>query len=117
MRPRIEEELVLLRRYYPEIVYKEHAGEDWFQIPRYLFPAGWQINGIAVSEASIVFKISAAYPTAEPYGFSTPSGISFCGNQPQNAGPAAGYPFEGGWQHFSWAPDGWTPTADLRKWP
>lgn len=66
MRARIEQELALLCQYYPEIVHKEHAGEDWFHIPRYPFAPGWRIDATAITEAPIVFKIVAAYPTGEP---------------------------------------------------
>lgn len=115
MRARIEQELTLLRERYPEIEHKEHAGEDWFRLPRYPFPAGWRINGDPVAEAAIVFKIVAAYPSGEPYGFAAPAGINFNGKPPTNAGSPVNYPFEGSWQHFSWAPDGWAPTSDARN--
>ena len=115
MRARIEQELSLLRRHYPEIEHKEHAGEDWFRIPRYPFPPGWRINETAITEAPVVFKIVATYPTGEPYGFAAPAGINFKGQPPSNPGSAVASPFEGSWQHFSWAPDGWAPTSDVRK--
>ena len=115
MRARIEQELALLRQHYPDIEHKEHGGEDWFRLPRYPFPAGWRINDAAISETSIVFKIVAAYPTGEPYGFGASAGINFNGTPPNNTGSAVASPFEGAWQHFSWAPDGWTPTSEVRK--
>src|SRR5438270_7358738 len=115
MRVRIEEELALLRERYPDIEHKEHAGEDWFRLPRYPFPDGWRIKDEAISEAPIVFKIVAAYPSAEPYGFAAPDGINFRDNPPGSPGGAIAPPFEGSWQHFSWASDGsWAPTADAR---
>ena len=115
MRARIEQELSLLRRHYPEIEHKEHAGEDWFRISRYPFPSDWRINETSITEAPIVFKIVATYPTGEPYGFAAPAGINFKGQPPSNPGSAVAPPFEGSWQHFSWAPDGWAPTSDVRK--
>ncbi|MCA9468317.1 MAG: hypothetical protein KC643_23150 [Nitrospira sp.] len=115
MRARIEQELTLLRKYYPEIEHKEHGGEDWFHLPRYPFPSGWMINETAISEAPIVFKIVASYPTGEPYGFAAPAGINFTGQAPQNTGSPVKYPFEGSWQHFSWAPVGWEPTSEPYK--
>jgi hypothetical protein len=115
MRARIEQELALLRERYPEIEHKEHAGEDWLRLPRYPFPAGWRINGEPVREAPIVFKVGAAYPSGEPYGFAAPAGINFNGQPPTNTGSPVNYPFEGGWQHFSWAPDDWAPMSDVGK--
>ena len=115
MRLRIEQELSLLRLYYPEIEHKEHAGEDWFRLPRYPFPPDWCIKDRAIIEAPIAFKIVAAYPTGEPYGFAAPAGINFNGKPPKNTGSAVSFPFEGLWQHFSWSPDGWEPTSDVRK--
>lgn len=115
MRARIEQELALLREYYPDIQHKEHAGDDWFLIPRYPFPAGWRVNKAEITEGQICFRIGAAYPSGEPYGFCGPAGVNFKGQAPQNTGSPVQPPFEGSWQHFSWAPKGWTPTADVRK--
>lgn len=112
MRPRIEQELVLLRKHYPDIEHKEDSGEDWFRLPRYPFPTGWQIGDKPIEAAPVAFKIVASYPTGEPYGFAAPGGINFKGTPPQQTGSAVSPPFEGSWQHFSWAPDGWAPTAD-----
>lgn len=116
MRKRIEQELELLRRYYPKIEHREHAGDDWFRIPRYPFPSGWRIGETEITESPVAFKIGAGYPTAEPYGFAAPAGINCNGQSPKNPGSAVDFPFEGSWQHFSWAPDGsWAPTSDVLK--
>jgi hypothetical protein len=115
MRPRIEQEIALLQQHYPEIHYLEHAGEDWFRIPRYPFPAGWRIGADAIDSAPIAFRINAGYPTAEPYGFLAPAGINYAGAPPGNPGGAVTVPFPGEWQHFSWAPDAsWAPTHEVR---
>jgi hypothetical protein len=116
MRARIEQELALLRERYPDIEHRENAGEDWFRLPRYRFPDGWRVNGEPISEAPIVFKIGAAYPSGEPYGFAAPAGINFKGSPPGNPGSPVNPPFDGSWQHFSWSPDGdWAPTAVARN--
>ena len=115
MRIRIEQELALLRQHFPEIEHKEHAGEDWFRLPNYPFPPGWCIGLDAITKAPIAFKIVAAYPIGEPYGFAAPAGINFSGKTPENTGSQLRYPFDGEWQHFSWAPDGWAPTGDPKK--
>ena len=116
MRLRIEQELALLREFHPKIEHKEHGGEDWFRLPSYPFPPGWRIKEQAITEAPIAFKIVAAYPTGEPYGFAAPAGINFNGKPPGNTDSSVIVPFERMWCHFSWAPDGWEPTtSDVRK--
>lgn len=114
MRPRIEQELALLRQHYPDIEHREHGGEDWFRVPAYSFPPGWRIGEAAISVAPVAFRVSASYPTAEPYGFLAPAGINFKGNPPGNPGNTPPGPFPGDWQHFSWAPDAsWMPSSEV----
>lgn len=115
MRARIEQELALLRRQYPDVQHQEHAGADWFLLPRYPFPPGWCVNNEAIRQAPVCFRIVATYPTGEPYGFCGPAGINFKGKSPGNPGSPVDPPFEGGWQHFSWAPEDWAPTGDALK--
>lgn len=116
VRTRIQQELELLRQHYLDVEHKEHGGEDWFRLPCYPFPSGWHIGAAPIETAPIVFKIGAAYPSGEPYGFAAPAGVNFNGNSPDNPGSPIAPPFDGPWQHFSWAPDGcWTPTSDVRK--
>ena len=118
MRLRIEQELALLRENYPKIEHKEHAGEDWFRLPSYPFPPGWRIEDHGISDAPIAFKVVAAYPTAEPYGFAAPAGINFNGEMPKNTDSSVVFPFEGAWRHFSWAPqNGWESASDVQKGP
>lgn len=116
MRARIEQELALLADHFPGVEHRQHAGEDWFRLPSYPFPAGWRIEDVAITAAPIVFKVGPAYPSSEPYGFYAPAGINFRGSTPRNPGSGTQPPFEGGWQHFSWAPDGsWVPANDVRQ--
>lgn len=115
MRARMVEELTLLRENFAGVEHLEQAGEDWFMLPRYSFPAGWRIGQDAIEFASVAFKILAAYPSAEPYGFLAPAGVNFKGSPPGNAGSAIKVPFSGEWQHFSWQPDGsWAPAHEVR---
>ena len=114
MRVRIKQEFVQLKEYYPEIVYKESAGEDWFQIPCYSYPAGWRVQNEAIEVAPIVFKVVSSYPTGEPYGFCVPAGINFNGTPPSNSGSISGVPFDGAWIQLSWSPNGWAPTSNAR---
>jgi hypothetical protein len=112
MRARIEQELALLRKYYPDVEHREHGGEDWFRIPLYPFPAGWQIGEVPIEKDQLAFKIVATYPIGEPYGFAAPAGINFKGTPPNNAGSAVSTPFGNSWEQFSWSPDGWAPSSD-----
>jgi len=111
MRLRIEQELALLRRHYPDIEHLEHAGEDWFHLPRYAFPSGWRLYLDPIEFAPVAFRVGAGYPTTEPYAFCAPVGINYLGATPGNSGAASAVPFGGTWQQFSWAPDAsWAPT-------
>ena len=113
MRPRIAQEFTAVKARYPDIVHMEHGGEDWFLLPRYSCPQGWEIDGSPKSTLAIAFRLGAAYPQGEPYGFATAAKITFKGAAPQSAGSSCPCPFEGDWQQFSWAPDDWTPTDDI----
>lgn len=115
MRERIAEELELLREFYPSVEHRQQGGEDWFFIPDFPFPAGWQVAGVDLSTGLVTFKVGASYPTAEPYGFAGPAGLTFRGAAPGNPGSAVSPPFAGQWQHFSWAPEGWRPAANVRE--
>lgn len=115
MRPRLAQEFAAVRAWFPDIEHVENGGEDWFRLPRYPCPTGWQIDATPVETLEIVFRLTAAYPQGEPYGFATRSNITYKGGAPNNAGTAIAPPFEGAWQQFSWAPDGWNPTGDIRQ--
>ena len=115
MRTRIQQELALLTTAYPVVKHAELNGEDWFLLPGYRLPAGWRIHQNAIESADLAFKLSAAYPTGEPYAFLLPSGINFKGQPPANASPTSGVPFPGDWIQFSWSPEGtWTPAAEAQ---
>ncbi len=86
MRPRIEQELALLREVYGEVGHVEGAGEDWFHLPRYLMPLGWCLGDKAVEHQPLAFLIKADYPGAAPYGFLTPKGLNFNGTAPNKTG-------------------------------
>lgn len=112
MRTRIEQELALLTKVYPDVKHAENAGEDWFLLPHYRLPPGWRIGETPAETVDIVFKLAPTYPTSEPYAFMTPAGINFGGQAPGNSGAATAGPFPGSWLQFSWAPEGtWAPAA------
>ncbi len=113
MQDRIEQELALLRRRYPDLEYI--AEGRWIKIPSYPLPSGW-IPEIT----TIAFQIPNGYPGTPPYGFLVPAGVRFKKQVPQNyAEPAGNIPSSGGgtWGLFSWSPhDGeWQPTANVEK--
>ena len=115
MRPRIVEELALLRETYPDVQHLEAGGQDWFLLPAYPFPEGWRVNDQPINTAPVCFPVNAAYPGTNPYSFSTPAGISFEGRLPTNSEATAAPPFAGAWHQFSWQPEQWLPTADVRR--
>ena len=116
MRPRIQQELKLLREVYPDIEHLEKDGEDWFRLVDYPFPSGWRLAEAPISQANVLFKLSAGYPMAEPYGFLTPAGVNFEGKTPSNTCSAPCAAFPGSWTQFSWAPEGtWTPSSEIER--
>lgn len=116
MRPRIEQELALLRRHFGEVACAELGGEDWFLVSDYVYPPGWRLNGQPLNRAPVAFKLGATYPSAQPYGFMTPAGITFGEAAPNNTTAAPAGPFPGNWLLFSWQPDGnWQPAANANE--
>ena len=113
MRPRIAQELDLLRRVYGDLEHIEEAGEDWICLPGYPMPEGWQICGLAVRSAPVALLVKADYPGAAPYGFLMPAGIAFEGTSPGSTGdPPKQVPFPGDWLHFSWSAENWSAGSD-----
>ena len=116
MRPRIGDELALLRQVYGGIEHVEEAGEDWIYFPRYVAPAGLCLGDEAVEELPVACLIKADYPGEPPYGFLVPRNVNFKGVQPKNAGdPPKPAPFSGEWIHFSWTVENWAAASDVRK--
>ena len=110
MQERIEQELALLRRVYPNL---ESKGR-WVRIPSYLLPPGW-----GQTTVDVAFLIKEGHPGTPPYGIYVPAGIRFKEILPNNyTEPASEQPpFGGTWGIFSWQPeDGdWRPTTDLSE--
>lgn len=113
MRERIAAELDVLRQHYEDLDHRERGANDWFRIPRYRFPDGWELNGKAVSEAEIAFMVNASYPANPPYAFLAPEGLTSRGTRPNSASDVgAAPPFAGRWTQFSWQPDEpWAPAV------
>ncbi len=110
MKERIETELKLLRKAFPDTEYREEG--YWFRIPAYLVPDGiWNVDKVAVA-----FQAPVGYPGQPPYAFYVQPGLRVKGTdqKPNNyEEPASGVPFEGVWAKFSWQHELWRPTADI----
>lgn len=113
VRPRIAEELALLRTSYPDIGHQESGGEDWFRIPSYPYPPGFWNR----TSSALCIRAASGYPGTTPYAFWVPRGIlTAAGEPPSDYDPNATEPpfvEPAGWGRFSWTQDqGWKLTDD-----
>lgn len=104
MEPRLERELALLRRRYPDVVFVE-AGR-WIHLPSYALPNGW-----SETHTPIVFHVPVGYPATQPYAFCVPAALRCNDAVPTNSA-AAQPPFPGAWLQLSWTSEAWQATAD-----
>ncbi len=111
MNPRIEQEIALIRQYFPNAEYKEGG---WVRLPNFKIPNDkWMKDN-----DDFCFQIPTGYPGQPPYGFYVKGGLKPKGNNqnPSNYAEAKDTPFGGMWGKFSWQVDGeWQPTADVRS--
>ena len=113
MRLRIAADLARLLEAYGEVEHLEANGEDWFKIPSFPLPKGWLVDGVRRAHVPVAFPVKADYPGASPYGFLTPSGLSFDGAAPDNTGAAtSSVPFAGDWMFFSWHCEDWPACSE-----
>lgn len=111
MNERLEKELALLRRYYPDLEHKEVGPILWVRIPNYAVPAAiWNRE-----RTTVCFEVNTpGYPGNPPYGFCVESGMRLAnGAMPQNYTDSAATPFPGNWAKFSWQAESWRATSDL----
>ena len=112
MRDRIAQELAVIRQVYEGVEYREEG--DWFFVPSYPLPGGWNRD-----TTEVAFQVIVSYPVQPPYGFYVPMGIRFDGKIPDNYSEPVDNapPFGGQWGFFSWAPeDGdWMPGIDVSR--
>ncbi len=101
MQERMEQELALLQKRYPNLEYR--AEDRWLRIPGYPLPEGWNRPS-----TDVAFLIPVGYPVTPPYGICVPAGLLFNGVRPDNYSEPAGTqpPFGGTWGQLSWSPDG-----------
>ena len=97
MQERIDKELALLRRSYPDLEYR--AEGRWIRVPAYPLPPGWSFQ-----TTDVAFDIPPEFPGGPPYGIYLPAGLTVNGQRPDNyAEPASKQPpFEGTWGVLSW---------------
>lgn len=107
---RIDQELELLRRYYPSLQYNPNG--QWILIPYYPLPLGWSRE-----TTDVAFQIHVTFPANPPYGIYVPMGIRFQNTFPKNYKEPTDVqvPFDGKWGIFSWQPDNgqWRAKGDL----
>jgi hypothetical protein len=103
---RIQKELKLLRRHWPNLEYRPDC--RWVRIPSYRLPEGWSLT-----RTEAAFQIPIGYPETPPYGICVPAGLTIRGLRPNNYAEPASVPFPGAWGLLSWTPQSWYPTADL----
>jgi len=107
---RIGKELLLLRKNFPQVEYKEVDTLHWFKIDGYPLPPP-----LSPEVISVVFFVTAGHPVPKPYGFYVPTGIML-GSQILNLNnPPHSPPFEGGWRFVSWDVENWRPGTDVKS--
>jgi hypothetical protein len=111
MLERIEQEVSLLRKYYPDL--SVDAGERWIKIPNYILPVGMSWNKKIMD---ICIEIRTGYPGTPPYGIYVPSDLRYDGKELLSWQPIANNQpsFPGPWAMISWSPEGqWMPGSDI----
>jgi Prokaryotic E2 family E len=109
MSERLQQEVALLRQFYPDLEYRAEA--HWVRLPRFPVPAegGWDATQVAVA-----FQFPAGYPGQKPYGFYVAPPLQLKdGRAVQSVTSSAEPPWPGPWLKFSWDAPSWHATADL----
>jgi len=105
MTNRIEGELALLRRRFPNLEYIEDG--HWVRLERYPVPTGWNVD-----EVETAFQIPPEAAIV-PYAFSVRPGLSLAtGALPGNYQFPVATPFGDDWGRFSWSPLAWQPQPE-----
>ena len=109
MEERVAAEIVLLKSVFPKL---EIRDDLWCRFPRYRLPGGiWTARFV-----QLAFQIPPGLPGMQPYAFWVHPSIQLTsgatvGNY--SAGVTTGFGAE--WGQFSWAPEVWTPAADVAE--
>jgi hypothetical protein len=104
MQERVEPELAILRRHYPDA----RLDNRWVLVPQYPMPSGWSPDVIDTA-----FFVRDGYPGSGLYGIYVPEGLRFHGERPNNFSEPAPTqpPFDGTRAIFSWEADPWFPKS------
>lgn len=113
MEERIQNEIALLKRLYPDIKCGEKL--DWVLIPQLVLPT----ERFNKPTTRILFRIPAGYPQVGPDNFFVDLDLrlkdgscppAFNANSQSSSGAA---PISGDWGWFSWHPNAWRPAATI----
>jgi Multiubiquitin len=105
---RIGKEVLLLRRNFEDVEYKEVKNLHWFKIEGYSLP-----SLLSPEKISVVFSVTSGHPVPKPYGFYVPTGIQHSGGVLNFSNPQHPPPFSGSWRFVSWDVENWRPGADV----
>jgi len=108
LKKRIQEELDILRKYYPKMEY--YPKDQWILIPDYPLPHGWNH-----AQTDVAFQVPNGYPGTQPYGIYVHQGLQHQSRPPQNYKEPASTqpPFKGIWGILSWQAEHWNPSATI----
>lgn len=105
---RIGQELLLLRKNFEFVDYKEVKNLHWFKIDGYSLP-----SPLNPERVSVVFSVTAGHPVPKPYGFYVQAGIALNGRVLSLNNPQHQPPFVGNWRFASWDAERWRPGSDV----
>ena len=105
---RIGKEVLLLRRNFDDVEYKEVKNLHWFKIEGYSLP-----SPLSPEKISVVFSVTSGHPVPKPYGFYVPTDIQHSGRVLNLNNPQHPPPFSGNWRFVSWDVENWRPGADV----
>lgn len=109
MADRVEEELELLRTVYPDLEYMMVDGVHWVRLRGIDLAPGWSEERVDVA-----FRVPPSAGEA-PYAFLVQPCLTLeGGGAPDRYTCPTSTPWEGEWGQFSWSPEGWVPTTDIR---
>lgn len=107
MDERLENEIELLRSWWPDLKFKNR----WVLLPAYSAP-----DPIVQDDVAICFQVKDGHPREAPYGFFVREPIEPAkGGDFNNVTRSNNPPFEGTWLKFSWKPADWKPGASVQS--
>ena len=112
MSSRVDQEVALLSRHWPDLAYLPE--DHWVGLASHPVPSGWTSG-----EVEVCFRVPADAATA-PYGFYVRPALLLTGDSdprmPSHCTNPAETPFGGGWAMFSWSPlAAWRPQDEIER--